>query len=215
LIVTNEIEAGDLAAKLRIAGACAAGRLDDDPLVLALVSEASRHLQGAEVVERVEYQLGADEQKMRSPVRFATSDGDEVLHSVHHHPLLLDFVLGLVGRAMYPSKCAYLYFRDGNDFIGLHTDIPACELTLLLGLTGDGGRLVIYPELRDKSPQRLLETGRRANGAPEGGSSLPFHSAEIIALVGGRVPHQTPRRNHETPVVALATLCYVGEGPAL
>jgi hypothetical protein len=187
-------------------GLLPAGRVDE------LADEGESCLGSAEPLKLEEFQLGVEGQLMRSPMRLAVAPG-ALLNEVHRDGELVELVSSLAGRAMEPSKTVYLYFR-GGDFIGLHLDQPACELVLLAALDEDAPPLVVYPELRDSSPEELLELAKASAGAPPGGAALPIRRGSMIALDGGVAPHQTPPRAGDADVSTLVTLCYVARRPS-
>lgn len=173
-----------------------------------LGGEARRAGSEAELVETTAYELGAGGQKMRSPMRFLAAFGGETLCEIHESDAMAELASRLAGREMRPSETAYLYFRSG-DFIGLHTDLPACELTFLVPVGASAPPLVVHPELRATEPADLLELARRSSGTPEGGVAIPLPSEGLLALDGRLAPHQTrPVANGEDAIIA--TLCYAG-----
>src|SRR4051812_33900364 len=166
-----EVDVDAIAADLGRSGACRTAAIGLAGVIENLAAEAATEAAAAEAVELREYQLGVDGQEMRSPMRFATSGG-VALAAIHEHDDLRELISRLAGRPMTPSKSAYLYFEEDDDRIGLHTDLPACELTLVVGIAGDAPPLVTYPELQGTPPAELLQLAQRSDGAPAGGT--PF-----------------------------------------
>jgi hypothetical protein len=207
------IDVDAVAADLGRRGASRTAAIGLAGVIENLAAEAAIEAAAAEAVELREYQLGVEGQEMRSPMRFGTSGG-AVLAAIHEHDDLRELASGLAGRPMTPSKSAYLYFEEDDDRIGLHMDLPACELTLVVGIAGDAPPLVAYPELQGTPPQELLRLAQQSDGAPPGGTPFELAPGEVVALVGGRVPHQTPPA-HRREAGIVASLCYVGSGPAL
>jgi hypothetical protein len=199
--------------RLDAVGAGRAGSLAGSDLVAELERESAGEFEGAYGLEATAYELGAEGQAVRSPWRFAVADPGPVLRSVHESPEAVELVSELAGVEMGPSKASYLYFRDGGDFIGFHTDVPACEVVLLVGISVESAELVLYPHLEHADPAELLELSRRADAAPDGGRALPVEAGGLTALVGRRVPHQTPKAPRSRRVVQ-ASLCYAGRGRA-
>ena len=200
-----------LRSALTSQGACAVGPFFDAERTALLSSEAAACFERAEPMVLTEYQLGVGGQQMRSPVRLAVAEGDR-LRETHESEQMVTLASELAGAPMQPSHAAYLYYRTG-DFIGLHLDLPACELTFLAGVDADAPPLVVHPELRGRSPEELLELARATSGVPEGGVPPPVAPGELIALDGGVAPHHTPRHRPAGRVSALASLCYVACAP--
>lgn len=154
------------------------------------------------------FELWADGQEFRSPVRYGFAVETHRLRALHESREFRDFASELAGTSMRPTYSGYLFYEDG-DFIGLHKDLPACELTLLVAVRGTCPPLVVHQELRGLSAQELKELAEASGGAPDGGKSFPVLQESIVALFGGGLPHQT------RPVPAggasiVATLCYAG-----
>ena len=204
-----------LSASLRSAlaaqGACAVGPFLDRERTALLCSEAAACFERAERRVLDGYELGVGGQEMRSPVRLGTDEGDR-LREAHESEEMVALASELGGRPMEPSHTAYLYYREG-DFIGLHLDLPACELTFLAGVDDDAPPLVVHPELRGRAPEELLELARATNGLPDGGVALPVAPGALVALDGGVAPHHTPLHRPARRASALATLCYVARAP--
>ena len=179
------------------------------PRMLETLRTESRDLRAAAAaVETREYELHADGQDFRSPVRFHTSEQGQALRVVHESRDLCELANDIAATHMRPSKAAYLFYET-DDHIGLHTDLPACELVLLVALESAAPPLVVHPELRFLAPEELAEVAKRAEGAPSGGVRIPLDASTVVALFGGGLPHQTrPVRAGMRSVVA--TFCYVG-----
>lgn len=172
-----------------------------------LRAEAARLKESTARVETDAYELHADGQDFRSPVRFGVSGPGDELRTLHESPELRALASELAGVEMVPSKVNYLYYGLG-DRIGLHTDLPACELVLLAAFGPIAPPLVVHPELRELAPESLAELAEAADGAPAGGISVPLDESAFVGLFGGGLPHQTrPVESGSEAVVA--TLCYV------
>jgi hypothetical protein len=152
------------------------------------------------------YELHADGQDFRSPVRFGFSDPGEELRGLHESSDLRTLARELSGTSMEPSKVGYLYYSAG-DRIGLHTDLPACELVLLAAFDAAAPPLVVHPELRSLTPEELAELAASTGGAPPGGISVTLDDAGLVGLLGGGLPHQT-RPVAPGAEAVVATLCY-------
>jgi hypothetical protein len=183
----------------------------------ALPADARRRLraEAAEleaVAARVEthaYELRADGQEFRSPVSFGISETGAELRRLHESSDLCTLASTLAGTEMEPTKAGYLYYGAG-DRIGLHSDLPACELVLLAAFDSVAPPLVVHPELRTLTPEQLVELAASTDGAPPGGISVTLDDAALVGLIGGGLPHQTrPVARGSEAVVA--TLCYAGD----
>jgi hypothetical protein len=175
-----------------------------------LRSEARELQETAGRVETEAYELHADGQDFRSPVRFGVSSPGEELTRLHESDELRALADELAGVKMEPSKVNYLYYGAG-DRIGLHTDLPACELVLLAAIDPTAPPLVVHPELRDRTPEELAELAEAVDGAPSGGVSVPLDASALVGLIGGGLPHQT-RPVAPGSEAVVATLCYVAAG---
>ena len=173
------------------------------------LSEARELHAGAERIVKDKYELWTDGQEFRSPVRYGIAFDTDSLRNVHASSRMLDLAADLAGRPMEPTYSGYLYFEDG-DFIGLHTDLPACELTFLAPVAAECPPLVVHPELVGRRPEELKEFSAAAQGSPAGGVSLPIVPDSLVALFGGGLPHQTRRVKTTAPSI-MATLCYAGK----
>lgn len=163
----------------------------------------------AERVVKEKYELRADGQEFRSPVSYGIAFDTDSLRKVHTSGRMVDLACDLAGRVMEPTYSGYLYFEDG-DFIGLHTDIPACELTFLSPVAAECPPLVVHPELVGTRPEELKELSEATEGSPPGGMTLAIVTDSLVALFGGGLPHQTRRVTTGEPSI-MATLCYAGK----
>lgn len=185
------------------------GRLDaaiPRSLLPRLRAEAAELRASAEYVETDAYELYAGGQDFRSPVRFHISEDGDALRQLHEHDELCELASALAGTRMMPTKAGYLHYEEG-DRIGLHTDLPACQLVLLAALGAQAPPLVVHPELRGLEPQRLKDLAVRTDGTPPGGTDVALDDSAVIGLFGGGLPHQTrPVASASEGVVI--TLCY-------
>src|SRR5262249_37815707 len=172
----NELELespATLERQLEAMGAASAGSLARRELVGELQAEAASLFADAFALAASGYELGAEAQAVRSPWRLAVAAPGGALRSLHESPGAVDLVSRIQGEPMAPSKASYLYFRDNSDFIGFHTDVPSCQVVLLVGVTAESADLVLYPDFEHSDPAELLALSRRAGGAPGGGTALP------------------------------------------
>lgn len=142
--------------------------------------------------------------QVSSPSRSASSPPGTSLHELHERPALVRQLRSMTGWILYPTRSSYLFYRPG-DFLGIHTDVAACKLTLITVVVGHAGPLVVYPDLVDASPESLLELARATHGAPPGGQTVEVPTLGFLAIAGTRVPHRRPTVSAPATV---ATLCY-------
>jgi len=171
--------------------------------------EAAELHSRAERVAKDKYELWTDGQEFRSPVSYAMTFDTESLREVHTGDRMLELARTLAGQPMEPTYSGYLYFEDG-DFIGLHTDLPACELTFLAAVAPECPPLVVHPELAGRQPEDLKALSEVTHGSPPGGVALTVAPGSLVALFGGGLPHQT-RRIPTGAGSIMATLCYAGQ----
>jgi hypothetical protein len=175
-----------------------------------LRAEAAELKPTAERVETDAYELHADGQDFRSPVSFGIASPGRELRRLHESGDLRTLANELAGTSMEPSKVGYLYYGAG-DRIGLHTDLPACELVLLAAFDTVAPPLVVHPELRSLTPEELAALAESTDGSPPGGISVTLDDAALVGLIGGGLPHQTRPVSAGSEAV-VATLCYMGRG---
>lgn len=173
-----------------------------------LRAEAAELEAAASRVETHAYELRADGQEFRSPVSFGISEHGTELQRFHESSELRRLAGELAGTEMEPTKAGYLYYGAG-DRIGLHTDLPACELVLLAAIDAVAPPLVVHPELRALTPEQLVQLAEETGGAPPGGVAVPLDDAFLVGLIGGGLPHQTRPVGRGSEAV-VATLCYAG-----
>jgi hypothetical protein len=94
--------------------------------------------------------------------------------------------------------------------IGFHTDVPACDVVLLVSGTARNADLVLYP-LAERSDPGELEPSRRTQGAPNGVRALSVAARAALVVVGRRVPHETQQASRGGTLVR-ASVCYAGRG---
>lgn len=198
----------DLRAELHRTGFASVRMPEAEAARPALFAEAVTLQERAERIVKDAYELWADDQEFRSPVRYGIAFDTDRLRALHTSPELRRTANELAARQMEPTYSGYLYYEDG-DYIGLHTDLPACELTLLAAVGPNCPPLVVHRELAVLAPERLKDFAEAAGGAPDGGTALPIVPGSLVALFGGGLPHQT-RPVATEGVAVVATLCFAG-----
>lgn len=205
--VDSDLELEPLAERIKRDGFVHLKKLLTMEATLTLASEArDRRSSAGESVAR-SYQLG-DSGRVGSPRAHLSSFPGICLRSLHEDPALLAAVRALTGRLLLPTRASYIYYRLG-DFIGLHTDVSPCTLTLIIGVLGETEPLILHPELLALAPEQLYEKACRSHGLPTGGMPVPIPAEGALALLGSKLPHHRPPTRKES---AIATLCYAAIG---
>lgn len=110
------------------------------------------------------------------------------LIQIHEDPALVDEVSARMGRRMHPTRCTYLRYRKG-DYLGVHTDQPTCEISLLFTIAGDPGPMRSYVDETGRDPAWLDRWVRDAGNFPDGGVDFVYQPREGLVLTGRAVPH--------------------------
>jgi hypothetical protein len=190
-----------------------AGSLANAVLVGQLQEESATEFSASSAHEATADELGADGNAFRRTWRFAGAESGPALRSVHESPEAIAFGSELTGREMAPATASYLSFRDGDDFIGSDTDVPACEVVLLLGITSETAELALCPHFEHAESVELRGLSGRSQVAADRGRQLPVKAGVITALVGRGVPHQTVQASR-TETDVQASLCCSGRSRA-
>ena len=179
---------GPLLTTLAGAGAGAAGTLSRPALVAELEHESAAAFDVALELEATAYELGAEGQSVRSPWRFAVSGPGQALGELHGSREAIELASAIAGEPMAPTKSS-LYFRDEADFIGFHTDVPGCEVVLLLGVTAERAELVLHPELaRAEPPSCSSSAGDRAASRAAAGRCRSRRAPSSLRRAPGPAP---------------------------
>lgn len=143
------------------------------------------------------------------PRQLFTSGGGPVQDDLYLSPWLADYLSALCGVPVLPTggRGSYSYYVRPGDYLGLHLDIDACDVTLITVLRDDSapddpaGALLVHPGYRGAD----LDAVRRD---PEGGAGLVKATAgQSIVLLGGMVPHETvPVSDHGPRIIS--ALCF-------
>jgi hypothetical protein len=124
------------------------------------------------------------------------------LIAIHEDPVLVRLLSEKMGRRMYPTRCTYLPYEKG-DFLGVHTDQPNCELSLLFTIDGEAGPLRSYFDETLEKPAWLDNWVREQGNLPEGGEDYTYGAREGYAITGRVVPHARPTQNEPALIGAL------------
>lgn len=111
-----------------------------------------------------------------------------ILTAIHEDPALVATISERMGRRMYPTRCTYLRYRAG-DFLGVHTDQPTCEVSLMFTVDGEPGPLRSYLDRAGHDPAALHRWVHQHGNFPDGGLDVCYRSREGFALTGRAVPH--------------------------
>lgn len=189
------------------------GVLESERLLPLLAREARQREHESAVSQSDRYGLGADGSYFSGPMQFWASTPGTWLTWVHRHPDLQRLARGLTGNpGLVPEdSLSYMYYSAGS-FIHVHTDVPECEITLLVSVVGQVPPLVVYPRFRFRSPRELMRLANASSGVPAGGRQVPIPADGFLAIDGRSLPHRRPDVVADETVV-LATLCYRAPRP--
>jgi hypothetical protein len=110
------------------------------------------------------------------------------LTTIHEDPELVALISQRMGRRMYPTRCTYLRYREG-DYLGVHTDQPTCEVSLMFTVDGEPGPMRSYFDHAAHDPAALHRWVSDHGHFPDGGRDFIYRPREGFALTGRAVPH--------------------------
>jgi hypothetical protein len=113
--------------------------------------------------------------------------GPALIH-LHEDPELVALISARMGRRMYPTRCTYLRYRR-DDYLGVHTDQPTCEVSLMFTVDGEAGPMRSYLDRTGDDPATLHRWIAAHGHFPEGGQDFVYRPREGLALTGRAVPH--------------------------
>ncbi len=128
------------------------------------------------------------------------------LIAIHEDAHLVALISERMGRRMYPTRCTYLQYRAG-DYLGVHTDQPTCEVSLLFTVDGEPGPMRSYFDRADSDPAALHRWVHDHGRFPGGGQDFVYRPREGFALTGRIVPHA---RLPQTESAFIGALFYSG-----
>lgn len=172
------------------------------------------------LAEAMELYPGAEEQHVLEgdgalgrggtpPRQLLTSGGGLVQDALYSAPWLSEYLSTLCGTSVSPTggRGSYSYYVRAGDYLGLHLDIDACDVTLITVLRDDSpandpaGALLVHPGYRGAD----LDTVRRD---PDGGVGMvKADPGQSIVLLGGQVPHETIPVTETGPRI-ISALCF-------
>lgn len=179
--------------------------------VFSLRAEAAERYAQTELDQDDSVRGALPDGSFASTCRLRSAPSGPVLAGLHEDPQLKKLVQDLTGREnLQLTRRGFTYYGRG-DFLGIHRDVQACVVTLLIGVTSNLSPLGFAPSLRGK-PNHDLQQYVDENGPfpdPEFEHSLPRD--RFLAIDGRRIPHwRTPHLDSKPGIIA--TLCYFEEG---
>jgi hypothetical protein len=152
-----------------------------------------------------DYYCVNDDRSISSPRRLSTVAAGPLLLAIHRDARLLELLEHIAARRLCPSRSSYIYYTPG-DYIGLHKDAAACQVTLITSITGALDPLVVHPSLIDVPPEELVEISRTHSAMPPGGTRVAVPKAGIFLMLrGSTIPHHRPAALDPRTIAAL---CY-------
>lgn len=112
----------------------------------------------------------------------------ERLVQIHESEAMRTEISRHMGRPMYPTRCTYLRYREG-DYLGVHTDQPTCEVSVLFRVDGDPGPLRSYVDHTTQDPGSLDSWVLDHGHFPDGGLDFVYENGSALALTGRATPH--------------------------
>lgn len=108
-------------------------------------------------------------------------------------------------RAIVPVIKGYKFYRDG-DFLGIHTDLPQCDLTVTFAISDGLEPVYYYPDgyKRSRSDLEVLYAGGPV--VPRSTHLMPLETTALNIFSGRDLPHARPL--HSGPEAGIATVCY-------
>ena len=138
---------------------------------------------------------------MSSPWRNCSATPGPTLLDMHWSDAIPQQIASETSVIVVPTIASYLYYRSG-DFLGVHTDGYALELTLLTLLSGAVEPLHCHLHLADAPLEEIKALAEAAYGLPEGGT--PFEiTTEPFLLSGQRIPHHRGPQDRDEETLVL------------
>ena len=146
--------------------------------------------------------------------RLRTSGGGPVQDAFYTAPWISDFLSSVCGAPVVPTggRGSYSFYVEEGDYLGLHLDIDACDVTLITVLRDDAppgdpsGGLLVHPG-------HLGASLHEVRGLPDpAGGLVRAAPGQSIVLLGGLLPHETVPVNADHPRI-ISALCFRAEGP--
>lgn len=145
--------------------------------------------------------------------RLRTSGGGPVQDAFYAAPWLSNFLSSVCGAPVVPTggRGSYSFYVEQGDYLGLHLDIDACDVTLITVLRDDAppsdpsGGLLVHPGYLGGNLNEVRRCPDPASGL------IKATPGQSIVLLGGLLPHETVPVNAGHPRV-ISALCFRAEG---
>lgn len=146
--------------------------------------------------------------------RLRTSGGGPVQDAFYTALWLSDFLSSVCGAPVVPTggRGSYSFYVEEGDYLGLHLDIDACDVTLITVLRDDAppgdpsGGLLVHP-------RHLGASLNEVRGRPDpAGGLVRAAPGQSIVLLGGLLPHETVPVDADHPRI-ISALCFRAEAP--
>lgn len=131
--------------------------------------------------------------------------GGKMLDALVEDPELKDLISSLADRPLIPVIKGYKFYREG-DFLGIHTDLPQCDITITFSLSEALGPVFYYPQGFKRTRQELEALFADGPLVPESEHLMPLEMYAINIFSGKDLPHARPP--HTGPESGIATVCY-------
>lgn len=126
------------------------------------------------------------------PRKLLSGGGGPVQDSLYRAGWLSRFITQECALPVGPSgnRGSYSYYARAGDCLGVHRDIPTCDIAVISLLhdnfssSEEGGALVVYPDRVDEPLSEI----RKMPG--QGALRLTLSPGHTVLLFGGIVPHQ-------------------------
>jgi hypothetical protein len=120
--------------------------------------------------------LGRDG-RLSSPRKHRTATPGLALQSLHEKPQLCKSISKAMGKRMFATRASYLFYQPG-DFIGFHTDIGPCQVTVLMRVFGNVGPRYFRSSAACR-PSSWSSSQEIPQGFREAGSQYAFPSVGV------------------------------------
>lgn len=192
----------------RFGGVLVTRSLFDHAVIGRLSDEAEAARDDADFQETLIDDL-ADQRGGQPARRLWSVQGGPVQDAAYAAEAVIRKLSALTGRAVEPSggRGSYSYYLGDRHFLGLHRDIPTCDLSVITVLYDDSdphdprGGLLYYPDRCDELLSTIRERPR------DGARVAKPRPGDAIIIAGGEVTHRVlPTAPDATRVISV--LCY-------
>lgn len=178
-----------------------------DEQILGMRADARRLFAESHLDDQPKYLAGRPDGSFATPSRARFAYASEALDTVHRSAEVLDQVRAIVRSAsIAPSRAAFTYYTPGS-YLGIHRDVQACTVTLLIAFTANLGPLYFAPSKRGFDNAALKEWVDQVGPYPVPEASIQLPTDRFLAIDGRTLPHW--RGVHDGQQTgAIASLCY-------